>query len=85
MWPFKSVMVGQPVQINCSDQDAEFRKLRAETRVVNLTAKLKRLRLRVQTEMISQEIVNTIVAIRAWNDVQELAEFELNQRKGVSS
>ena len=85
MWPFRSKMVGQPVQINVSDQSAEFRKERASARVFNLTAKLERLRLRLQTEVVSQEIVNTIVAIRAWNDVLELAEFELNQRKGVSS
>lgn len=81
MWPFKSKIVGAPVYINCGQQSAEFRKRRAQARVENLTAKLARLHSRTTSfPELSQEIANTKAAIRAWSNILELAELELDQQ-----
>lgn len=79
MWPFETKIVGQPVNINCGPQSPGFRKHRAETRIENLTGKLGRLYNRPSSKIINQEIANTKVAIRKWQDVLEVAELEIEQ------
>jgi hypothetical protein len=81
MWPFESKIAGQPVSINCGSQPAQFRKMRAENRVFNLSAKLLRLQSRTQSLDIHQEMANTSIAIQKWTDVLELAMLELSQEK----
>ena len=79
MWPFKTIIIGGPVHINCGHQSSEFRRDRAESRVANLNAKLTRFESRKQTRKVKQEIANTLTAITAWNDVLEIATLELEQ------
>ena len=78
MWPFKTPIVGQPVSINVDQQSPQFKKERAETRVVNLKGKLSRLQLRQQTKEVQQEIANTEEAIKRWGQVLEVALLELS-------
>ncbi len=81
MWPFRTIITGGPVHINCGPLPPEDRKARAETRVANLTAKLGRLESRDSTRNMKQEVANTITAISAWRDIMEMAVLELKQQK----
>lgn len=73
----ESKLVGQSVSINEGNKTPEQRYLRAQTRVDNLTGKLRRLKRRPPSPEINNIIAQTQFAIEQWEKRMLIAEYEI--------